>query len=49
MIEHYKLRGKVDKKGDVFIKVCKGMFGLPHAGLIAQQLLKKRLEAHGYK
>ena len=48
VIDHYKLREKVDKKGDVFIKVCKGMYGLPHTGLIAQQLLEKPLKVHGY-
>ena len=25
------------------------MYGLPHAGIIAQELLEKRLEAHGYR
>ena len=25
------------------------MYGLPQAGLLAQQLLEKRLETHGYK
>ena len=48
VIAHYKLKEKVSKDGFIFYKICKGMYGLPHAGLIAQQLLEKRLEKHGY-
>ena len=33
----------------VYIRVDKGMYGLPQAGLIAQQLLEKRLSEHGYR
>ena len=32
----------------MYIEVRKGMYGLPQAGLLAQQLLEKRLNAHGY-
>ena len=31
------------------IRVEKGMYGLPHAGIIAQKLLEERLEAHQYR
>jgi len=48
VIEHYKLREKVDKKGTLYVKCSKGMYGLPHAGIIAQNLLTERLEAAGY-
>ena len=48
VIQHYNLREKADKKGYVFVKVVKGMYGLPHAGIIAQKLLAERLEKHGY-
>jgi len=48
VIEHYNLREKVDAKGYVYVKCVRGMYGLPHAGIIAQELLTKRLEEHGY-
>ena len=49
IIEEYKLKEKVDSKGYVYVKVRRGMYGLPHAGLIAQQLLEERLQKHGYE
>ena len=48
VIAHYKLREKVDEKGFLFIRVERGMYGLPHAGIIAQKLLEERLAKHGY-
>ena len=48
VIEHYGLREKVDAKGYIYVKCVRGMYGLPHAGIIAQELLEKRLEKHGY-
>lgn len=36
VIEHYKLDKLVDAKGNLYIKCVKGMYGLPHAGIIAQ-------------
>ncbi len=44
----YQLCDKVDAKGFVFIQVNKGMYGLPQAGLLANQLLQSRLAKHGY-
>ena len=35
-------------KGFVFLEVTKGMHGLPQAGLLANELLEKRLNDHGY-
>jgi hypothetical protein len=35
-------------KGLVYIEICKGMYGLPQAGILANQLLTKRLAPHGY-
>ena len=32
----------------VCIEVTKGMYGLPQAGLLANKLLEKRLNKHGY-
>ena len=48
VIAHYKLHEKVEPDGCLYVEVRKGMYGLPHAGLIAQQLLEKRLGKHGY-
>ncbi len=48
IIKQYKLAEKVDFNGYVYIEVQKGMYGLPQAGILAQQLLEKRLNAHGY-
>ena len=41
VIEEYNLRDRVEPNGYVYIKVRKGMYGLPQAGLLAQKLLKK--------
>ena len=48
VIKHYGLHDKADKNGDVFVRISKGMYGLPCAGIIAQKLLAERLEKHGY-
>ena len=45
----YKLHNLVDSNGYVAIKIQKGMYGLPQAGILAQQLLEARLNAHGYR
>jgi hypothetical protein len=34
--------------GHVYIEVQKGMYGLPQAGILANQLLARRLATHGY-
>jgi hypothetical protein len=34
--------------GDVYIEVQKGMYGLPQAGILASQLLARRVAIHGY-
>ena len=49
VIEHYQLTNKATPKGYVYCKIQKGMYGLPQAGIIAQQLLKERLHKHGYR
>ena len=44
----YNLRDLVDEDGWVYIKIRKGMYGLPQAGIIAKnQLLEKRLSEKG--
>ena len=45
VIEHYKLQEKVENKSFVYVKYVCGMYGLPHAGIIAQKLLEERLES----
>ena len=47
-IKEYDLAPKVDQNVYVYIEIRRGMFGLPQAGLIAQQLLETRLNAKGY-
>ena len=48
VIEHYNLRD-MEKDGKVYVEISKGMYGLPQAGIIAQELLEKRLLKHQYK
>ncbi len=48
IIQQYLLQDKVDSEGYIFIEVRKGMYGLPQAGILAQNLLEKRLNKHGY-
>ncbi|KAL7489682.1 hypothetical protein ACHAW6_015527 [Cyclotella cf. meneghiniana] len=43
----YKLRD-IAHDGYVFVRIQKGMYGLPQAGIIAQQLLEQCLQANGY-
>jgi hypothetical protein len=48
VIDEYKLKDKVTEKGYIYVKATKGMYGLPQAGLLANELLEKRLNEHGY-
>ena len=48
VIDHYNLKDKVDEKGNLYVRVEKGMHGLPQAVKIANKLLKKRLKKFGY-
>jgi hypothetical protein len=48
IIDKYNLQEKATDTGHVYIKANKGMYGLPQAGLIANKLLEKRLNKHGY-
>jgi hypothetical protein len=48
IIKEYKLRDKANAKGHIFLEVTKGMYGLPQAGLLANELLEQRLNKHGY-
>ncbi len=48
IIKEYGLREKATSDGSVFIEVNRGMYGLPQAGLLANELLEKRLNKRGY-
>jgi hypothetical protein len=48
VINEYGLQNKVDADGNVFCKVKRGMYGLPQARWIAQELLTKQLLKAGY-
>jgi hypothetical protein len=40
IIKHYQLQEKV-LDGYVYMEICKGMYGLPQVGILANKLLKK--------
>jgi hypothetical protein len=48
IIVEYGLREKVLSDGHVHVEIQNGMYSLPQAGILAQQLLKERLNKHGY-
>ncbi len=48
IIDEYNLTSKVDHNGNVHCKVRRGMYGLPQAGIIAQELLEEQLKKAGY-
>ena len=39
----------MDDKGSIHIQANRGMYGLPHAGLLDNELLEKRLIKRGYQ
>ena len=41
VIAKYNLRDKATNDGYIYCEIQKGMYGLPQAGIIAQQLLEK--------
>ena len=49
IIAEYNLMNVATPDGSVYIEVQKGMYGLPQAGLLAQELLEGRLNQHGYR
>jgi hypothetical protein len=48
IIDFYNLRSIVTDDGYVHCEIRKGMYGLPQAGIIAQELLQQRLGKVGY-
>ncbi len=49
VIKEYKLREKATKNGSIYIKAKQGMYGLPQSGFLANELLEKQLNKHGYQ
>ena len=48
IIEAYELRTKAHND-HVYMEIRRGMYGLPQAGILANQLLTNRLAPHGYE
>jgi hypothetical protein len=48
IIAYYHLLNNTTPDGYVYCKIRQGMYGLLQAGIIAQDLLAKRLKEHGY-
>eukprot|EP00804_Cyclotella_cryptica_P028442 CCRYP_014211-RA/>CCRYP_014211-RA protein AED:0.38 eAED:0.38 QI:0/0/0/1/0/0/2/0/375 len=48
IIDEYKLKDIAERDGSIYLQANKGMYGLPHGGLIANVLLEKRLNKAGY-
>ena len=49
VIDKYKLKEKATSDGSIYIKAKLGMYGLPQSGLLANELLEKQLNKHGYR
>jgi hypothetical protein len=49
VIAHYRLNEITTPEGYIYCEIQKGMYGLPRAGIIAQQLLEERLQKDGYR
>eukprot|EP00804_Cyclotella_cryptica_P005684 CCRYP_000047-RA/>CCRYP_000047-RA protein AED:0.40 eAED:0.40 QI:0/-1/0/1/-1/1/1/0/124 len=49
IIALYNLDKLTTTNGYVYVLIQKGIYGLPQAGIIAQQLLKKQLAIKGYR
>jgi hypothetical protein len=48
IIVEYDLCDKVSNNGHIYVEIQKGMYGLPQAGILAQELLEKQLNEHSY-
>ncbi len=46
-LDLYDLTKIAEDNGNVYIKVKKGMYGLPQAGILAHRLLEQWLNEHG--
>jgi hypothetical protein len=47
-VKAYNLINLATNYGTFYIKIQKGMYGLPQVGILAQNLLEKCLNQHGY-
>jgi hypothetical protein len=48
IIVEYNLRDKVSNNGHMYVKIQMGIYRLPQAGILAQELLEKQLNENGY-
>jgi hypothetical protein len=48
IIEQYKLKSSATPDGYIYCEITRGMYGLPQAAIIAQELLEKQLAEYGY-
>ena len=48
VINEYKLKEKATLDCSIYIKTKQGMYSLPQSGLLANKLLEKQLNKHGY-
>jgi hypothetical protein len=46
-IDKYKLTG-LDRDRWIYFKICQGCYGIPQAGILANDLLQSHLKAEGY-
>ena len=49
VIKHYNLTNLTTPDGYIYCNIQKGMYGLPQARIIPQQLLEKQLQQHRYR
>ena len=49
VVQQYNLKSKSTRYGYVHVNIRRGIYGLPQVGLIAPQLLEKRLNKQGYR
>jgi hypothetical protein len=47
-VKAYNLINLATNNGTIHIKIQKGMYGLPQTGILAQNILEKRLNQHGH-
>ena len=43
IIQQYNLQAIMDDQAYVYVKICKGMYGLPQAAILAYKLLAQKL------
>ena len=48
IIVHYNLNDLVDQDGWIYMEIIRGMYGLPQAVILANNILAQRLINHGY-